>query len=81
MEITPKSHFQFLGNNKAENYRGMVPDLAQFYKGMGCNMSLEVHFLDSHLEFFPESLRAVTDEHGEQFHKYISTMIKWYQGT
>lgn len=78
MDITPKWHYQFLENNKAENYRGMVPDLVQFYKGMGCNMSLEVHFLDSHLEFFPESLRAESDELGEWVHQYISTMIKWY---
>jgi hypothetical protein len=59
----------------------MVPDLIQFYKGIGCNMSLEVHFFDSHLEFFLENLGAVSDEHGEQFHQYISTMIKRYQGT
>jgi len=54
----------------------MVPDLIQFYKGIGCNMSLEAHFFDPHLEFFPENLGAVSDEHGEQFHQYISTMIK-----
>jgi hypothetical protein len=28
-------------------------------------MSLKVHFLDSHLDFFPENLGAVSDEHGE----------------
>ncbi|KAJ4437685.1 hypothetical protein ANN_17830 [Periplaneta americana] len=30
---------------------------------MGCNMSLKTHFLDSHLDFFPENLGAVSDEH------------------
>jgi hypothetical protein len=34
----------------------MVADLVQSYKVMGCYMSLKVHFLDSHLDFFPENL-------------------------
>jgi hypothetical protein len=39
------------------------------YKAMGSNMSLKVHFLNSHLDFFPENLGAVSDEHGERFHQ------------
>jgi hypothetical protein len=50
------------------------------YKAMGCSMSLKVHFLDSHLDFFPENLGAISNEHGERFHKDISNMEKWYQG-
>jgi len=46
----------------------------------GCYMSLEVHFLDSHLEFFPENIGEVSDQHRERFHQFISTMIKRYQG-
>jgi hypothetical protein len=43
-------------------------------------MSLKVHFLGSHLEFFPENLGAVSDEHGERFHQDIYNMEKRYQG-
>jgi hypothetical protein len=43
-------------------------------------MSLKVHFLDSHSDFFPENLGAVSDEHGERFHQDISNMVKQYQG-
>jgi hypothetical protein len=43
-------------------------------------MSLKVQFLYSHLDFFPEYLGAVSDEHRERFHQDISTMEKWYQG-
>jgi hypothetical protein len=46
----------YLGNHNAEDYRDMVADLVQSYKAMGRNMSLKVHFLDSHLDFFPENL-------------------------
>jgi hypothetical protein len=43
-------------------------------------MSLKIHFLHSHLDFFPDNLGAVSDEHGEQFHKDIAAMEKRYQG-
>jgi hypothetical protein len=37
-------------------------------------MYLEMHILDSHLDFFPQNLENVSDEHGEHFHQDISTM-------
>jgi hypothetical protein len=70
----------FLGNHKAENYHETVSDLLTAYKPMGCNMSLKVHFLDSHLDFYPENLGAVSDEHGERFHQDIYNMEKRYRG-
>lgn len=70
----------FLGNNKAENYKELISDLLKAYKALGCNMSLKIHFLDSHLDFFPENLGAVSDEHGERFHQDISNMEKRYRG-
>ena len=32
--------------------RDKLADTVQSYKAVGCNMSLEVHLLDSHLDFF-----------------------------
>jgi len=69
----------FLGNHKAANYQDVVQDLLSSYKAMGCNMSLKIHFLDSHVNFFPENLSEVSDEHGERFHQDIMVMEKWYQ--
>jgi len=43
-------------------------------------MSLKIHFLDSHLDFFPDNLGTVSDEHGELFHQDISALEKGYQG-
>jgi len=34
-------------------------------------MSLKIHFLHSHLDFFPENLGAMSDKHGERL-KYSS---------
>jgi len=70
----------FLGNHKAANYQDVVQDLLTSYKAMGCNMSLKIHFLESHLDFFPENLGKVSDEHGERFHQDILAMEKRYQG-
>jgi hypothetical protein len=42
-------------------------------------MSLKMHFLDSHLDFFPENLGVVSNKHREQFHQNISTMEKRYK--
>jgi len=66
--------------HKAENYRNVVAEVVQSDKAMGCNTSLKVHFLDSHLGFFPENLDAVSDKHGQQFHQEIYTMEKRHQG-
>ncbi|GBN99790.1 hypothetical protein AVEN_169542-1 [Araneus ventricosus] len=43
-------------------------------------MSLEVHFLDSHLDSFPEKLGGVSEEQGERFHQDIKEMERRYQG-
>jgi len=43
-------------------------------------MSLQIQFLGSHLDFFPENLGEVSGEHGERFHQDILAMEKRYQG-
>jgi len=63
-----------------QNYEERVNNLLQSYQRLGCNMSLNIHFLHSHLDFFPENCGVVSDEHGEHFHQDISSMEKRYQG-
>lgn len=70
----------FLGNKKGDNYKNSVDHLLRSYRILGCKMSLKIHFLHSHLDFFPENLGAVSDEHGERFHKDISIMENRYHG-
>jgi len=62
----------FLGNHKSPSYINDVKHLLEAYKGMGCNMSLKIHYLHSHLDFFPENLGDESDEHGERFHQEFS---------
>jgi len=69
----------FLGNFKAANFRELVQDMMDSYEQLGCNMSLKMHFLFSHLNFFPLNCGEVSDEHGECFHQDISMMEHRYK--
>jgi hypothetical protein len=42
----------FLGNNKAEIYKELEENLLLSYQKLGCNMSLKMHFLLSHTNYF-----------------------------
>jgi len=46
----------FLGNRRAQNYEELVNNLLQSYQKLACNMSLKIHFLHSHLDFFSREL-------------------------
>ena len=68
----------FLGNTKADNYRLLVGNLLQAFQMLVCNISVKVHFLHSHVDYFPDILGAVSEEQGG--HQDIKTMEKSYQG-
>ena len=48
----------FLGNTKSDDYRNIVETMLENYHKLRCNMSIKVHFLNSHLEQFPDNLGA-----------------------
>ena len=70
----------FLGNTRVQDYQACIEKLLKSYEDMGCWVSLKIHFLHSHLNFFPPNLGAVSDEHGERFHQDITKMESNYQG-
>ena len=54
----------FLGNTKDPNYKTIVTDMLDNFKKLGCNMSIKVHFLHSHLDYFSANLGNVSEEQG-----------------
>lgn len=70
----------FLGNHKAANYVELVEQMLSNFHTLGCNMSIKIHYLHSHLDRFPENLGDVSEEQGERFHQDISIMEERYQG-
>jgi len=61
----------FLGNKKSENYKEIVAEMVENFRVLGCNMNLKLHFLDSHIDYFPMNLGAYSEEQEERFHQDI----------
>lgn len=70
----------FLGNKKSENYVELIEDLLLQLKNIGCDMSIKLHFLHSHLDRFPENLGDMSEEQGECMHQDLRVMEDRYQG-
>ena len=58
----------------------LVNRMFLIFRDLGCNMSIKLHFLNSHLDQFPDNLGAVSDEQGERFHQDLKIMEEHYQG-
>lgn len=70
----------FLGNKRSDNYKKLIENLMQNYRVLGCRMSVKMHYLFSHINFFRPNLGDVSEEHGERFHQDIQLMERRYQG-
>ena len=46
----------FLGNHKASNFSDLVENFLTNYRSLECRVSLKVHFLHAHLDFFASHL-------------------------
>ena len=66
--------------NRRGFYEVLVSTMLTAFRNLGCNMSIKLHFLRSHLYEFSENLRAVSDEQEERFYQDLKTMKHRYQG-
>ena len=60
----------FLGNTKSHDYIELVKHLLCAFQKLCCNVSVKVHFLHCHLNYFLENLGATSEEQGD-----VSTKI------
>ena len=70
----------FLENKKSENYKDIVETVLTHFHRLGSNMSIKLHFINSHLDGFPVNVGNVSDEQGERFHQDLKIMKQRYQG-
>ena len=70
----------FLGNNKARNYTELVNNMLTAFRNLGCNMSIKMPYLFSHMDRFPKNLSSMIEEQGERFHQDLKEMETRYQG-
>ena len=67
---------KFLCNIKDFDYKTIVENILAYF---GCRMSLKVHFLNEHLDYFSQNLGDLSEEHSERFHQVIKSMETRYQ--
>ena len=71
---------QFLGNVKSPEWKKQASKMVDSFKKLKCLMSLKLHFMDFHVEYFPKNLGDYSEEQGEKLHKDIKVMEQRYQG-
>ena len=79
MEVVRACCEKFPGEQKYRKFKDLVETLLSYFHHLYCNMSIKLHFLNSHLDQFNENLDDVSDEQGERFHQDIITMEERYQ--
>ncbi|UYV63591.1 CUL1 [Cordylochernes scorpioides] len=52
----------FFGNNISPNYARIVENMISKFHKLACLMNLKLHFMDSHLNFFPDNFGAESEE-------------------
>ena len=70
---------EFLGNHRRDDCTMVVSNLIESYEKLGWRMSLKLHFLHSHLDFFQNNFGNVSEEQGERCYQDIQVMEKRYQ--
>ncbi|GFV38224.1 uncharacterized protein TNCV_4792101 [Trichonephila clavipes] len=70
----------FLGKKKSDDHVELVESMLLNLKELGCNISIKIHFLHSHLDRFPQNLGDFSEEQGERFHQDLWTMEERYHG-
>ena len=71
---------EFLDNPNTSNYRSLVYVMLQNFQTLVAKMSVKLHYLFSHLDYFPENLGDVSEEQEERFHQDIRRMEEKHQG-
>lgn len=59
----------FLGNHRSPDYLEDVNEMLGLFDAIGVNMSLKIHLLHYHLEYFEDQAPTESEEQGERFHQ------------
>lgn len=59
----------FLGNTRSNTYQNDVTTMMKAFAKIDAHMSLKIHFLHFHLDYFSAQLASESDEHGERYHQ------------
>lgn len=69
-----------LGKHRVNGYEVLVENMLDAFHKIEITMSLKIHFLHRHLDFFAKQLPTESDEQGERFHQVIMPMETRFKG-
>ena len=69
---------KFLGNTKDSDYQNIVKNILACFEVLRCPMTLKVHFLHSHLDYFPQNLGDRSEKYQERFYQDIKILETRY---
>ena len=67
---------QFPGNVKSRKWKKQISKMVHSFKKLEYLMSLKLHFIDSHVKYFPENVGDYGEEQSERFHPLSHTAWK-----
>lgn len=59
----------FLGKTRSNTYQNDVQVMLKAFAKIGVNMSLKIHYMHFHLDYFGAQLATESDEQGERYHQ------------
>ena len=71
----------FHGNQRSNKYIEMISELLHCLEEFGVRMSIKIHFLGLHLNYFPDNCGYYSEEQGGQCYQDIAIMENRYQGS
>lgn len=66
------------GKNRSETYVEDVKTMLNAFEMLEVNMSLKIHYLHNHLDYFGAQLSTESDEQGERYHQTAMPVEKRY---
>ena len=84
-ELSVWQSLKSVATNLRENYRSTeyekeIEELQKNFCQFGARMPVKLHFLWSHLDYFPKNCGDLSEEQGERFHPVFWIMKECYQG-
>lgn len=69
-----------LTKNRTADYRIFIENMMQSFDALEVHMSLKIHILHAHLDFFEQQLSTESDEAGERFHQTLMAFEDRFAG-
>lgn len=67
-----------MGVHRVENWQMLINEMLRAFDYINVQVSLKVHFMICHLDWFERLIPTEADEDGERFHEVAAPLDNWY---